>query len=199
MYTSDWTVLYLMSLLNSFLHHCTSRQPGGVIKIQAIQELLTDCLHSLPETLLVKTGANTCRIMSDTEEECERYTVETQVFADFVWMKRRTHCLWFEFLMIICMFHHYTATTEFQYSAMWNTLSETVCQKRWDNEVLSNHLPNDPCSPASSASCHVLHKLQSDLALSSSYECEEEKHLYHQLYHEHLHTKTHIWLKYPWV
>lgn len=47
-------VLYLMPLLNSFLHHRTSRQPRGLVELQSVQELLPNHLHGLSETLLEK-------------------------------------------------------------------------------------------------------------------------------------------------
>lgn len=55
MYTSDRTVFYLMSLLNSILHHCTSWQPGGLVELQTVQELLPNHFHSFSEAVLFRT------------------------------------------------------------------------------------------------------------------------------------------------
>lgn len=44
-----------MPPLNSFLHHGSSRQPGGLVVLQAVQELPSNHLHSLSETLLTRT------------------------------------------------------------------------------------------------------------------------------------------------
>lgn len=46
--------MYLKPLLNSFFYHCTSRQPRWLVELQTVQELLSDHLHGLPETLLQK-------------------------------------------------------------------------------------------------------------------------------------------------
>lgn len=45
-------VSYLMPLLNSFLHDLTGWQPGGLVEIQTVQELLPNHLQCLLETLL---------------------------------------------------------------------------------------------------------------------------------------------------
>lgn len=47
-------VLYLVSFHNSFLHNFTSGQPGRLVKIHTVQELLSHHHQSLLETFLVK-------------------------------------------------------------------------------------------------------------------------------------------------
>lgn len=49
---TEWAASYLMPLLNSFLHDLTSWQPGGLVEIQTVQELLPNHLQCLLETLL---------------------------------------------------------------------------------------------------------------------------------------------------
>lgn len=49
---TEWAASYLMPFLNSFLHDLTSWQPGGLVEIQTVQELLPNHLQCLLETLL---------------------------------------------------------------------------------------------------------------------------------------------------
>lgn len=44
---------YLMSFFDCLFNNCSSWQPGGLVVIQTVQELITNHLHGFPETLLV--------------------------------------------------------------------------------------------------------------------------------------------------
>lgn len=81
---------------------------------------------------------------------------------------------------------------------MLNTLGETVPDKMRIMKSC-NHFPNDPRSPASSASCHALLKLQSDLALSSTYEQKPNRAWERKQTPAISQMLAYIWLKHPWV
>lgn len=54
-----------MPLPHSLLHYGTSRQPGGLVEIQSIQELLPNHLHRLSKPLLKKHTHN-CTVKDAT-------------------------------------------------------------------------------------------------------------------------------------
>lgn len=80
--TLDFTGLYLMPRLHSFLHHHTSRQPWGLVEVQPVQELLPNHLHRLSETLLVKNMCTNVRdfwqisviLIKNLLRPCKRHT-----------------------------------------------------------------------------------------------------------------------------
>lgn len=56
---------YLKPLLNSFFYNCSSRQPRWVVELQTVQELLSDHLHGLSETLLQKKKITQTKKITD--------------------------------------------------------------------------------------------------------------------------------------